>query len=264
MKLMKLFGFAALACMMTGCACCSSKKSAATEAILPPSGEMIATNCVRAPGKIVVDGKMDEAWKAVPAVTHFHCPPNYAEPISKTEGRIAWDDEYLYVLLVAQDLDLMAYTDFHDGPTYKDDVLEFFFAPGQGPKTMEYINFEINAMGTVYDAYHPDRTKGLNGEEACKWECEGLKSAVTRKGTLNEPLDKDESWTLEMAIPWKAIPWMKGRQCPAVDEEWSFHFARYDYSKYLPEGKEELSSSAPLPKVFFHDVDHFAPLFFKK
>ena len=56
MKLMKLFGFAALACMMTGCAWCSSKKSA-TEAILPPSGEMIATNCVRAPGKIVVDGK---------------------------------------------------------------------------------------------------------------------------------------------------------------------------------------------------------------
>ena len=94
MKLMKLFGFAALACMMTGCAWCSSKKSA-TEAILPPSGEMIATNCVRAPGKIVVDGKMDEAWKTVPAVTHFHCPPNYAEPISKTEGRIAWDDEYL-------------------------------------------------------------------------------------------------------------------------------------------------------------------------
>ena len=91
MKLMKLFGCAALACMMTGCACCSSKKSAATEAILPPSGEMIATNCVRAPGKIVVDGKMDEAWKAVPAVTHFHCPPNYAEPLSKTTAlRSCW------------------------------------------------------------------------------------------------------------------------------------------------------------------------------
>ena len=92
MKLMKLFGCAALACMMTGCACCSSKKSATGEAILPPSGEMIATNCVRAPGKIVVDGKMDEAWKAVPAVTHFHCPPNYAEPISKTRacfGKVA-------------------------------------------------------------------------------------------------------------------------------------------------------------------------------
>ena len=262
MKIMKMFATAVLAAMMTGCISYSKKTTTIT--ITEPSGEMIATTCVRAPGKIVVDGKMDEAWKAVPAVTHFHCPPNYAEPISKTEGRIAWDDEYLYVLLVAQDLDLMAYTDFHDGPTYKDDVLEFFFAPGPGPKTLEYINFEINAMGTVYDAYHPDRTKGLNGEEACKWECEGLKSAVVRKGTLNEPLDKDESWTLEMAIPWKAIPWMKGRQAPADGEEWSFHFARYDYSKYLPDGKEELSSSAPLPKVFFHDVDHFAPLYFKK
>ena len=38
-----------------------------------------------------------------------------------------------------------------------------------------------------------------------QWDCPGLQLAVHRDGTLNNSKDKDKQWTVEMAIPHKAL-----------------------------------------------------------
>lgn len=53
----------------------------------------------RLPGPVVVDGRVDEpAWEAVPVLPIIVTTPQYrAEPTERTEIRVAYDDEYVYM-----------------------------------------------------------------------------------------------------------------------------------------------------------------------
>ena len=91
-----------------------------------------------------------------------------------------------------------------------------------------------------------------------------LAEAIGRRGTtLNDYRDEDQGWTLEMAIPFSSLPWMQDRAQPRIGEEWRGHFARWDYSVYLPEGKE-ISSTTPFTRVNFHQADKFQRLYFQR
>ena len=70
------------------------------------------------------------------------------------------------------------------------------------------------------------------------WNCDGLKSAVQVQGTLNYQDDKDEGWTVELAVPWEALnPLTKGARSPLVGEnKWRAHLGHvykpeFDYDK---------------------------------
>jgi hypothetical protein len=58
------------------------------------------------------------------------------------------------------------------------------------------------------------------------WDCEGLQSAVTVVGTLDDHSDVDERWTVEVALPFAAI----GREgkAPADGEIWRTNLYRID------------------------------------
>ena len=53
----------------------------------------------------------------------------------KTEARILWDDEALYVFMKAYDKDITAYRTERDSDTRNDDVLELFLVP-ERPETL--------------------------------------------------------------------------------------------------------------------------------
>ena len=54
------------------------------------------------------------------------------------------------------------------------------------------------------------------------------KTAVVRRGTLNNRNDRDEGWSVEGRIPWTDLLRTGGR--PAVGEIWRFALCRYDYT----------------------------------
>lgn len=218
-----------------------------------------AYECRRAGGAITIDGLLDEPDWAQAAVLGFVVPVSHAEPISKTEGRLLWDDRCLYVGFRACDKDIWSYLTERDDETCQEDVLEVFLKPGRDQDA--YYNFEINALNTVYDALNLKR--GAGGEDHhrwSRWNCQGLKSAVSIRGTINDPRDVDEYWQLEMAVPFADLPTLGGKP-PAGGDVWRFHLSRYDYSVYLPEGME-LSSCAPLTEVDFHRYEDWMELRF--
>lgn len=219
--------------------------------------------CKRTPAPIKVDGRREALWDYGIAVTRFFVPPRCTEPLSKTEVTCLWDDKALYVLFQAQDKDVWSDLLERDASTYLNDVLEFFIAYGDSDDKLQYVNFEINALGTIYDAYSPRWKLRNMGQRWKHWNCLDLKVAVTVQGTLNDYRDEDQGWTLEMAIPFASLPWMQERAQPRVGEEWRAHFARGDYSVYLPEGRE-LSSTTPFTRVNFHQADKFQPLYFQQ
>jgi len=140
---------------------------------------------------LVIDGALDEsAWERAEAFG-LVIPVTHQEPISKTEARLLWDKDYLYVGFKAYDKDIWSYFTERDSTTCNEDVLEVFIKPDIDKEC--YYNFEINALNTVYDAFNLKRNAGgPDHHRWSRWNCQGLKSAVTIKGTLNDPTDIDE------------------------------------------------------------------------
>ncbi len=173
-----------------------------------------------------------------------------------------WDREYLYVGMRAEDKDIWGHFTARDSRTCNEDVLEIFLKPHA--YRGDYYNFEINPLGTVYDAHAVRR--GAGGEDNhrwSRWDCEGLLVGVDIKGTLNDWSDVDECWCLEVAIPFAGLPSLQGR-IPQAGDTWKFHLARYDYSVYLEAGVE-LSSTARFRKTrgsFFHRFEDWQTLQF--
>ena len=218
-------------------------------------------NCVYTETPITIDGHLnDPAWEKANPLS-LYIPVTNAEPISKTEAKLMWDDNYLYVGFKAYDKDVWSYLTERDAPTCHEDVLEVFLQTN--PDEEPYINFEINAIGTIYDAYNLKRRAG--GGEAhrwTRWNIEGIKIAIHVEGEINNPDVIDEYWQMEVAIPFAELPTLKGKT-PQPGDTWRFHVSRYDYSIHLPDGVE-LTSSTKLSKVDFHLLEDFQPLVFTK
>lgn len=212
--------------------------------------------------RMVADGRLDEkSWQKA-AVLDFYVPVSGRKARSRTEGRILWSAKYLHVGFKAYDRDIWGYFKKRDSNTYFEDVLEIFIRPGLKARFDSYYNFEINPLGTIYDAFNVKKNAG--GEDAhrwSRWNCRGLKVGVLVKGTLNDCSDEDEYWQLEAAIPFASLPTLCGR-APSVGDVWKFHLARYDYSVYLP-GGVELSSCARLRRADFHNVGDWRCLRFE-
>lgn len=219
-----------------------------------------AVQCVYAATPMSIDGRFRElAWqKANPL--EFHAQAG-GPCISKTEARLLWDENYLYVGFRAYDKDVWSYMTKHDDETCEEDVLEVFIKTD--PDKEQYYDFEINALGTVMDMF--SLKKGAGGEDFhrwAKWNCKGLKVATYIKGTLNNPDDVDEYWQLEVAIPFSELSTLHG-QSPKAGDRWKCFLARYDYSVYLPKG-EELSTFSTLPAWVFNDANNWCPMDFVK
>lgn len=202
----------------------------------------------------------DPAWKKAQSLV-FYVAATGEAPISKTEGKILWDENYLYVGFKAYDKDIWSYFTQRDDPTCLEDVLEIFFKTN--PNADPYFNFEINALGTIYDAFSlKGGAGGGDNHRWRRWDCEGAVVKIFIKGELNNPEVIDEYWQMEVAIPFAQLPTLKGNS-PNAGDVWSFHLARYDYSIHLPEGVE-LSSCTRLSQVNFHNSADWLPLVFEK
>jgi len=216
--------------------------------------------CYQIDAALKMDGRMsDPAWAKAPAL-NFYVPPNSTAPEFPTEARILYDKNYIYVGFKAQDTDIWGYFTNRDDNTCLDDCLEFFFLPD--PAREPYYNFEVNALGTTYDALNLRAMMfGGGGRRWNKWDCDGFKVKTACNGTLNDPADKDQSWTMEMAVPFAELPTLAGKT-PQPGDIWMFHVARCEYS-VCNTNRGEYSSCAPLAIANFHVTNDWLKLNFK-
>jgi len=193
---------------------------------------------------MTIDGDLTErAWRDADAIP-FHVPVTHAVPQTQATGRLCWDADYLYVAFESADEDLEGTRITPDSQTYLDDVDEVFLQPGVYDSG--YHNLEINVLGTVYDAHN-----GVAGGVGAGWTCSGLRHAARTIGTINNSTDRDTGWRLELAIPFSSLIGLE-KVRPDAGDVWPFHLARYDYSAYIPGGKE-LSSCALLSQPKYHN-----------
>jgi hypothetical protein len=195
-------------------------------------------DCVRAAKPPVIDGKLDdEAWLRAEWTSYFvdiegDQRPN---PRFRTRAKMLWDDQYFYFAADMEEPHVSATLTKHDSVIFHDNDFEVFIDPsGTG---MGYFEFEINALNTGWDLFL-DKPYKLKGRADNSWDIPGLKTAVHIRGTLNDPSDTDDGWSVEIAIPWSAMAVRsKVRMPPAVGDVWRVNFSRVEWRYDVLDGK---------------------------
>jgi hypothetical protein len=192
---------------------------------------------IRAAAPPVVDGRMDDAaWRDAPWTDDFvdMADPSSA-PAPRTRVKMVWDDQCLYIGADIAETRLWAEMTKHDSPLYQENAFEFFIDPDGD--NHEYYEFEINALNTTWDLLlpRPYRDGGLG---ISNWEIAGLASAVHVDGTLNQPSDVDRGWSIEIAVPWKALSEQARRDAPPHDgDQWRVNFTRVETPLRVDNGR---------------------------
>ncbi len=188
----------------------------------------VAQRALKAP---VIDGHLDdEVWKQAAWTEDFVDieGPGKPAPRFRTRAKMAWDDTYFYVAAEMEEPDVWATLKTRDSVIFQDNDFEIFIDPDGS--TSPYYEFEMNALGTVWDLMllRPYREGGrvaVNG-----WDYHGLKRGVAVQGTLNRSGDKDRSWAVEVAIPWASLTEVASRSgAPRPGDRWRVNFSRVEW-----------------------------------
>jgi hypothetical protein len=193
--------------------------------------------CRRAQGPVRVDGRLDEAaWRGAEWTPEFVDIEGAAKPKPRfrTRARMLWDDEYFYIAAELEEPHVWATLTEHDAVIFRDNDFEVFLNPTGD--TLNYFEFEINALNTGWDLFLP-RPYKKQGKADNSWEIPGLKTAVRVDGTLNDPRDVDRGWVVEMAFPWEAFRARSGKGRPVVGESWRVNFSRVEWRVDVVEGR---------------------------
>ena len=194
--------------------------------------------CRPAVSGVTVDGRLGEkAWRTVPWSQAFLDIEGLVKPVPRfrTRMKMTWDSEYLYIGARMEEPDVWGTLTKHDSVIFHDNDFEVFIDPDGD--NHEYYEFEINALNTGWDLFLPKPYKD-GGKADNGWEIPGLKTAVYVAGTLNDPADRDIFWSVEIAIPWRALAEHANRPSPPEPgDQWRFNFSRVEWKHLVEEGR---------------------------
>jgi hypothetical protein len=221
---------------------------------LPPR---LQFDCPRAKGPIVIDGKADEdAWKQPNPITAFRLWRTFGKPTEATSVRFCYDDENLYALFECADKDVFALYDQRDADLWESDAVELFLWPDE--KNPIYYEFEVAPNNAVFDARMVNSGSG-GFKRWASWNC-NIRTATQIRGTLNDWRDRDEGYTVEIAVPLKTFRETIGDK-RLKGQTWKFAAVRVDFSVTLK--REERSSTANVPDGDIHQKDGYFTLRFE-
>lgn len=222
--------------------------------------------CFRAPGPITADGDLTKPfWAGAPRSPRFVDLVTGEPGFFDTRMACLWDEEALYVGFWLEEPDVRATLTKRDSFIWLDHDVEVFIG-GEDC----YYEFEINALGTVYEVFFVwqdalkkgsrfdtpefdlhtrdvDVLGGFQDASRCgkhprgrrwafmDWDFPGLRSAVKVEGRINDSSVVDEGWTVELALPWIGMKSLLPNRSfpPREGESLRVSFSRFEALRYL-------------------------------
>ncbi|MEM9325728.1 MAG: carbohydrate-binding family 9-like protein [Bacteroidota bacterium] len=180
----------------------------------------------RTTNPLSIDGRVEEIdWLQAPWTEDFGDIEGdiKPQPYFRTRAKMLWDNDYLYIAAELEEEHLWATYDQRDMVIFHENDFEVFIDPDGD--THNYYELEINALGTVWDLLltkpYRDRGRAIDA-----WDIQGLKKGVALYGTLNNPTDTDEKWTVELALPWTVLQEVALKKIPEDGDTWRMNFSR--------------------------------------
>jgi hypothetical protein len=194
----------------------------------------------RLSGPVVLDGPSDEAaWQAVPALPMVVYQPTFGSaPTERTEVRVAYDDDYLYIAGRMYDSnpdEVRTYSLYRDG-AFSDDLLSIILDTYNDHNTAAW--FTTNPAGVRSDRSISNDAEFTGGPQMMNSDWNTFWDVATEQN--------DEGWFAEMRIPFSSLGFQDddGRVVmgltayryiarkverhlfPAIPPNWNFGFAK--------------------------------------
>jgi hypothetical protein len=191
---------------------------------------------VFAKNHIIIDGKLNESdWQQARWSENFIDIEGDLRPTPSlpTRMKMLWSDSCLYVAARLQEPQVWATLRQHDAIIFHDNDFEVFIDPYN--TTQPYFEIEVNAVNTIFDLLLPKPYRN-GGSALIGWDVQGLQSAISVQGTLNKATDNDSGWTVEMAIPYRALTLGNEVHVPKEGEQWRINFSRVEWDTEVING----------------------------
>ncbi len=205
----------------------------------------------RASTPIKIDGDLNEqGWRKAPAVGDFVLNRDGSPAPYQTEAKILYDDHFLYFSFRSADTNIWSTMRRRDEHLWEEEVVEVFLQAD--PLLPNYIELEVNPLGSMLDIYLLSRRKPLRYES---WNSEKLKWAVRTDGTVDGQ-EGDREWACEIALPLEDIV-TAPHLPPHPGDRWRMNLFRVEK---LPTPAEIAWS--PTLKGDFHVLEKFGEIIF--
>ena len=186
---------------------------------------------------ITIDGNLQkEVWQQAEWTDTFvdiqgeHMPA----PRFETRAKMLWDDEYFYFAAKLEEPHIWATKTERDAVIFMDNNFEIFIDPTND--THNYYELEVNAKGTFWDLMLTKPYRN-GGSPIDAWDIKGLKIGIDIQGTLNDPSDIDNGWTVEVAIPWSVLTEVNRGRIPEPGSQWRVNFSRVQWQTEVIDGE---------------------------
>ncbi|RYX84490.1 hypothetical protein EON83_09795 [bacterium] len=186
--------------------------------------------CFRAHTPPAIDGKLESAaWDSAPWTDEFVDIEGDKKPAPrfKTRVKMLWDEQYLYIGAQMEEPQVWGTLTKRDSVIFYDNDFEVFIDPDGD--NHNYYEFELNALNTIWDLRLPIPYRD-GGGAINEWDVLDIKTAVHIDGTINDARVTDKGWSVEMAIPWRALG--EFAKCPAPPrdgDQWRINFSRVEW-----------------------------------
>ena len=209
--------------------------------------------CYRTDIPLTIDGKATEkAWQKAQWTDDFCDIEGSQKPVPRfrTRAKMLWNNDYLYVLAELYEPHIWANLRQRDTVIFYDNDFEVFIDPDGD--TFKYYEYEMNALNTQWDLMLTKPYRD-GGKALTDWNYDGILSAVSVAGTVNNPADTDTCWTVEIAFPMKSfadtaivLPVKSGNQ-------WRINFSRVEWKTYIENGNYKKVINPKTGKPFPED-----------
>ncbi len=196
-------------------------------------------------------------WQGVKPITPQLYMGENPEHNPKTQAKVVWDDEHIYVIFRVEDRYVRAVAKEYFELVCRDSCVEFFLTP-QEDSAKGYFNLETNCIGTIL-MYH-QLSRGVNNRPLDVKDLNTIRMATSfPKGKPIDPeIAEPVVWTLEYALPWKMLRNYAEVAAPAPGVKWRANFYKCGDNTSHPHWLTW--SKIPLEKPDFHQPKYFGTL----
>lgn len=212
--------------------------------------------CHQTNGSLNIDGQaLESDWQKAAWTASFVDIQGdlQAKPSLDTKVKMLWDDTYFYFYAKMEEPHIWGTLKQRDTVIFYDDDFEIFIDPDGD--SHNYYEIELNALNTLWDLillrpYRADKAPKVLNE----WNISNILTAVHIEGTLNDPSDQDQFWSVEMAVPWSALMELAPRKKrPLAGDQWRINFSRVDWTMEVENNIYKKKKNPKTGKTFPED-----------
>jgi cellulose/xylan binding protein with CBM9 domain len=206
----------------------------------------------------IIDGNLDDVvWGLAKPITlkQNRTGTTVTNPQLMTNVKACYDDDNLYLAFSCKDPDIWTSYTQRDEHLWKEEAVEVFIDVDEEPEN--YVEIEVSPANVLFDSYIVD-PKNIDVAATARLNLPGIRTAVMVNGTLNKRDDRDNNWTVELAIPFNDLKTELTKQV-TTDTEIRINFYRLDMNEGMERGAYSWSPTG----ASFHKPSVFGRLLLK-